>query len=36
MSWVESTEQDFRSRKPAIEFLKKKIHEALQRFRRPG
>ena len=28
MAWVESTEQDFRKRKPAIEFLKKKFMRA--------
>jgi glycosyltransferase involved in cell wall biosynthesis len=36
MAWVESTEQDFRSRKPAIEFLKKKFMSHCNAFVVPG
>lgn len=36
MAWIESTEQDFRSRKPAIEFLKKRFMKACSAFVVPG
>ena len=36
MAWVESTEQDFRSRKPVIEFLKRKFMRTCRAFVVPG
>ena len=36
MLWVESTEQDFRSRTPAIEFLKKRFMSSCNAFVVPG
>jgi glycosyltransferase involved in cell wall biosynthesis len=36
MAWIESTEQDFRNRKPAIEFLKKRFMKACAAFVVPG
>jgi glycosyltransferase involved in cell wall biosynthesis len=36
MAWIESTEQDFRSRKPTIEFLKKRFMRGCSAFVVPG